>query len=56
MADLMNGFQVSEDCEPDIYSMLVPIEETEIQPDTNSKQGSVRFKYVLSTRDYFESD
>ena len=33
LAELMNGHKVSEDCEDDLFTMLVPVEETEIQPD-----------------------
>jgi hypothetical protein len=37
-----------------MYTMMVPVEETELQPDPESKQ--VKFKYVLSERDYFSAD
>ena len=59
MAELMNGHKISQDCESDIYTMLVPVEETEwVQPDSRltAKEGDVIFKYVLSSRDYFDSD
>ena len=52
----MNGHQISEDCESDLYTMLVPVEETELLPDPLSRQGAVKFKYKLSTRDYFDSE
>ena len=54
LAELMNGHQVSEDNEADMYTMMVPVEETELQPDPESKQ--VKFRYVLSERDYFSAD
>jgi len=37
LAELMNGHQVSEDNEADMYTMMVPVEETELQPDPESK-------------------
>ena len=52
----MNGHQISEECENDLYTMLVPVEETELQPDCLSKHGAVKFKYKLSIRDYFDSE
>ena len=52
----MNGHQVSEDCEADLYTMFVPIEETQLQPDPDSKQGAVKIKSILSEKDYFNSD
>ena len=54
LAELLNGHQVSEDNEADMYTMMVPVEENELQPDPESKQ--VKFKYVLSERDYFSAD
>ena len=56
MADLMNGHQLSESCENDLYTMLVPVEETVLMPDPDSKSGDVKFKYVLAERDYFDSE
>lgn len=47
---------MSEDCEADLYTMLVPVEETQLQPDPDSKQGAVKLKYVLSERDVFNSE
>ena len=47
---------MSEDCEADLYTLLVPVEETQLQPDPDSKLGAVKLKYVLSERDYFNSD
>ena len=52
----MNGHQVSEDCEADLYTMFVPIEETQFQPDPDSKLGAVIEKSILSEKDYFNSD
>lgn len=52
----MNGHQISEDCESDLYTILVPVEETELEPDPMSSHGAVKFKYKLSTRNYFESE
>ena len=52
----MNGHQISESCENDLYTMLVPVEETVLMPDPDSKSGDVKFKYVLSERDYFDSE
>ena len=52
----MNGHQVGEDCEADMYTLLVPVEETQLQPDPDSKQGAVKLKYVLTARDYFDSE
>ena len=51
----MNGHRISEGNERDIYTILVPVEETELHPDPDSSQGDVKFKYVLSERDYFDS-
>ncbi len=55
LAELMNGHQISESNENDLYTMLVPVEETILMPDPDSKSGDVKFKYVLSERDYFDS-
>ena len=52
----MNGHQVTEKSQADLYTLMVPVEETLLQPDPNSKQGAVKFNYVLSERDYFDSD
>ena len=51
----MNGHQVSEEVEADLYTLMVPVEETLLQPDPDSKQGAVKFNYVLSERDYFDA-
>ena len=29
LAELMNGHKISQDCDDDIYTLLVPVEETE---------------------------
>ena len=47
---------MSEECEADLYTMLVPVEETQLQPDPDSKQGAVKLKYILTERDYFNSE
>ena len=38
---------------------MVPVEETQLQPDIaedGSMQGVIKFNYVLTERDYFDSD
>ena len=58
----MNGYQVAEKIEDDIYTIKVPVEETELLADTDSQDGegggtgTLHFKYVLSERDYFDSN
>ena len=52
----MNGHKLTEEVESDMYTTLVPVEEAELHPDPDSKHGDVRFKYVLATRDYFDSE
>ena len=52
----MNGHKLSEENETDMFTTLVPVEEAELHPDPDSKHGDVKFKYVLATRDYFDSE
>jgi len=55
----MNGHKISQDNEDDMFTMMVPIEETEwVQPDIRftAKEMDVTFKYVLASRDYFDSE
>ena len=47
---------ISEDNEADMFSTMVPVEETEVCPNPDSKSNTVKFRYVLSERDYFDSE
>ena len=49
LAELMNGHQISESNEADMFTMMVPIEQS-VQADLEN------LKYVLTEKDPFSDD
>ena len=54
----MNGHKVSENCYADLYTVMVPIEETQLSQEAGEDgldKDLVKINYVLKERDYFNS-
>ena len=47
---------MSEGSEADLYTLMVPVEVSQLMPDPSGGQGAMSLNYVLSERDYFDSD